>query len=91
VAHPHQRQRVQHKAAPATAAADPVSPAQPVAHTQVAAVRTAAITPVNVVGNDGSSSGKLLLLAALALVLVVVASASLLRLLVEFGKPRRGW
>jgi hypothetical protein len=71
-----------------------MTPADPVptelAATHVAAVRTAAITPIKVV-REASNSGKLLLLAAFALVLVAVASASLLRVLVELGKPRRGW
>ncbi len=79
-----------HAPKPATVAADPVS-VETAPETQVAAVRTAAITPIRVVRDDGSSSGTLLLLAAFALVLVVVASASMLRLLLELGNPRRGW
>jgi hypothetical protein len=87
----HRRHRAVHrvhKPAPKTTAADPVPTEVAPAH--VAALRTAAITPIKVVRGD-SNSGKLLLMAAFALLLVAVASASLLRVLVELNKPRRGW
>ena len=74
--------------APATTAADPT---QVVAPTPVRSAPTAALTPVKVAQSDGSKSAKLLVLAALGLILVAVASASLLRLLVQLGRPQRGW
>jgi hypothetical protein len=87
-AHHRKVHHAQPKPAPATTAADPVAVA---ASTPVKAVRAAVTAPVKAVAHDDSTTAKLLLLGAGALILVAITSASLLRLLTQLDRPRRGW